>query len=322
MPKHYVGVDIGGTNLRFGVVDENGNLKDEDFKSFNDEYKSINGTQIHLDYIVRDLRCFLKKNIKYNILKIGIGIAGQIDEERGDVLFSPNLNWRNVPLKTILESETGLGVKVVNDLTAITYGEWKRGAGRGENNIVCVFVGTGIGSGVIIDGNMVTGCSGAAGEIGHTVIVSGGRKCTCGNNGCLEAYAGGRGIADIAKEKALKDESGFKKITELAGGINNITAETVAKAYYSGDEHAVMLVKDTGIYLSDGLVTAVNLINPCLLILGGGILEGIPDLFDIAVREIYKRALRASTSHLKIVKPILGKSVGIIGSAGLASASI
>ncbi len=315
MKKYYLGMDIGGTNLRLGVVDESGIVIDEDFKSF---HESFNEPQKQVEFITKNLKCFIKKNTKYDISGIGVGIAGQINKKTGSVLFSPNLNWRNVPLGEILEKETGLRVKVVNDLTAITYGEWKWGAGIGEDNLVVVFVGTGIGSGVVIDGKLLLGCSNAAGEIGHIVVVSGGRKCTCGNNGCLEAYAGGWGIAEIAREMALKDKIGFRKTIEMAGGIDNISAETVAKAYYSGDDKAIRLVKKTGIYLSDGVITVVNLINPCMVILGGGVIDGIPDLFNIVVEEVGKRALKASTSHLKILMPTLGKNTGIVGAAGIA----
>ncbi|MCL4542504.1 MAG: ROK family protein [Deltaproteobacteria bacterium] len=332
MKKYYLGIDIGGTNLRFGVVDKKGIVMDEDFKSFHEFVNAVSvqrpiepappaPPQKQVEFITKNLKCFLKKNIKYNISGIGVGIAGQINKKTGDVLFSPNLNWRNVPLRAILERETGLRVKVVNDLAAITYGEWKWGAGTGGNNIVCIFVGTGIGSGVVIDGKLLPGCSNTAGEIGHIVVVSGGRKCTCGNNGCLEAYAGGRGIAEIAKEMALKDRAGFMKIIEMAGGIENISAETIAGSYYLGDLSAIKLVKKIGIYLSDGVITVVNLINPCTVILGGGVIDGIPDLFNIVAEEVGKRALRASTSHFKILMPMLGKSSGIIGAAGMAALS-
>lgn len=316
MKKYYLGMDIGGTNLRLGVMDERGIVADEDFKSF---HESPIGSQKQVEFITKNLKCFLKKNIKYNISGIGVGIAGQINEKTGDILFSPNLNWRNVPLRTILGRETRLRVKVVNDLTAITYGEWKWGAGVGEDDIVCIFIGTGIGSGVVADGKLRQGCSNASGEIGHIVVVSGGRKCTCGNNGCLEAYAGGWGIAEIAREKALKDKIGFRKIIEIAGGVGNISAETIAEAYYAEDASAVKLVKKTGRYLADGVITVVNLINPCTVILGGGVIDGIPDLFNIVVEEVGKRALKASTTRLKILMPALGKNSGIIGAAGIAA---
>ncbi|MHB1698083.1 MAG: ROK family protein [bacterium] len=320
MPGNIAGIDIGGTNLRFGIAGGNGMVKNGLILPLN-KY-SDNNTEKQVDFIVHSAINFLEENKKYDIKAVGIGIAGQIDDKSGDVLFSPNLNWSNVPLKKILEKETGLTVNITNDLTAITYGEWKFGAGKGGNNLICIFAGTGIGSGIVINGLLYAGCSNAAGEIGHITVVSGGRKCSCGNSGCLEAYAGGWGIAEIAKERALFDKNGFKNIIETGGGIENITAQTIAEAYYAGDENAAKLIKETGIYLSDGVITAVNLLNPCIVILGGGVIAGIPDLFDIVKEEVYKRALKVSVSGIKILKSELGENAGVIGAAGLAAMRI
>ena len=254
-----------------------------------------------------------------SIKGVGIGIAGQIDKGTGSVLFAPNLGWRNVPLKEILEKDINLPVFVMNDLTAITYGEWKRGAGMGVRDLLCIFVGTGIGSGIVINNRLMNGCSDTAGEIGHIVIVSGGRRCHCSNYGCLEAYAGGWGIAERTKEMAIKDPVGFKNIIDLAGGIENITAFTISKAYKLNDGLAVKIMEETGQYLSDGVITAVNLLNPCMVILGGGIIEGFPELTAIVKGKIKKRALKAATNNLTIAISKLGNDAGVIGAAGIAA---
>lgn len=317
MADNIVGIDIGGTNLRFGIVGKDGAVK----RSFIMPFKKYadNNVEKQVNLIVNNTINFLAENKKYDIKGIGIGIAGQIDAKSGDVLFSPNLNWRNVPLKKTIEKETSLTVNITNDLTAITYGEWKFGAGKGGDDLICIFVGTGIGSGIVLNCDLHSGCSNSAGEIGHTTVVSGGRKCTCGNLGCLEAYAGGWGIAEIAKERALLDKNGFKNIIETAGSIPNITAQSITKAYDVGDENAIKLIKETGIYLSDGVITTVNLLNPCIVILGGGVIDAIPDLFEIVKEEVYKRALKASVSGIKILKSELGENAGVIGAAGLAA---
>ena len=306
------GVDIGGTNLRCGIFGTGG--------------KPVSDGRVLMpevpdaDFIVRNIKKFLNDNNKYNVKNVGVGIAGQIDAESGSIIFSPNLNWRDVPLKKMLEEELGLNIFVANDLAAITYGEWKYGAGKGFKNLICIFVGTGIGSGIIINGGLYTGCFNSAGEIGHTRIVSGGRKCTCGNYGCLEAYAGGHGIASIAIERAYADRSGFQDIINESGGvIETITAKSIAKAYKRGSKEALRLIDETAGYLSDGLTSAVNLLNPCAVILGGGVLDGIPELFDIVKAETLKRSLKASSSNLKILKSFLGEDAGIIGAAALAS---
>ncbi len=315
MKKYAAGIDIGGTNLRCGAVGADGTVKNSlkvSLKEFSGNPKKQAG------FIILSIKNFLKANKSLNIKVLGIGIAGQIDAGTGDVLFSPNLGWRDVPLKKMLEKETGLNAHIVNDLTAITYGEWKLGAGRGENNIICIFVGTGIGSGMVLNGSLYGGCCGAAGEIGHITVVSGGRKCTCGNRGCLEAYAGGWGIAEIAKDRAFSDKRAFGNIVKKTGGILDISAETVAGAYYEGDEDAAALIEETGKYLSDGVISAVNFLNPCAVILGGGVIEGIPDLLETISDEVHKRALKAASQNIKISKSALGKNAGIIGAAGLA----
>ena len=318
MKKNTAGVDIGGTNLRFGIIGEDGTVKSDFFVALD---KSLTGTEKKLDFIIKNIKEFLKINKKYRIKELGVGIAGQIEDKSGNILFSPNLKLRNIPLKRILEKETGLNVYITNDLTAITYGEWKFGSGKGLDNLICIFVGTGIGSGIVISGTLYTGCSNAAGEIGHITVVSGGRKCACGNSGCLEAYAGGLGIAKIAQERASIDKAGFKNIIDKAGGKKSrITAETIFVAYnLDGDKNAAALIKETGLYLSDGVISAVNLLNPCAVILGGGVIEGIPDLFDIVKCEVNKRAIKASASNLIILKSALGKDAGVIGAAGLAA---
>ncbi len=319
MERETIGIDIGGTNLRCGVVGEDGTVKEEIFISMDRAMENADKTDKQADFIIRNIKEFLEANKKYAVKSLGVGIAGQIESGTGKVLFSPNLNWRNVPLKLILEKETGLNVHVTNDLTAITYGEWKFGSGKGEDNLICIFVGTGIGSGIIINGSLYAGCSNAAGEIGHITAVSGGRKCACGNFGCLEAYAGGSGIAKIAQENAVADRTAYKNIIDDAGGkVESITAETLSVSYKKGDENAAAIVKETGYYLSDGLKSAVNLLNPCAIILGGGVIDGIPALFDICKEETEKRALKAAASKLRILKSGLGKNAGIIGSAQIA----
>ena len=311
------GIDIGATNLRCGISGEDGRVKSRMSVPLD---KSLNEAGRQTDFVIQNIKQFLSANGKYGVKAIGVGIAGQIDDKTGSVMFSPNLNWRDVPLKKILEKETGLDAYITNDLTAITYGEWKFGSGKGEDNIICIFAGTGIGSGIVINGSLYTGCSNAAGEIGHITVVSGGRKCACGNSGCLEAYAGGIGIANIARERAAADNKSFENIINAAGGgIEGVSAKTVAQAYKAGDKNAAALIKETGRYLSDGVISAVNLLNPCVIILGGGVIDGIPDLFDIVKSEVDGRALKASVLSLRILRAALGKDAGIIGAAGLAA---
>ncbi len=326
MDKLAIGIDIGGTNVRLGLVDMTGRVLKKKFLHFKDIKHTPAGSSpasSQVDFISSGLEDFLKeKGASHKVSMAGVGIAGQIEKKTGTVLFSPNLNWRAVPLRKILEQKTGLRVNVVNDLTAITYGEWKFGSGAGYKNLICIFIGTGIGSGIVAEGTLAAGCSDSSGEIGHTVIVSGGRKCPCGNRGCLEAYAGGTGIAKTARRKAAKDRKVFKNLISLAEGkIENITAETVARAYKKKDAAASMVVEKTAGFLSDGVINAVNFFNPCAVILGGGVIEGIPDLARMVEKQVRERALEASTKKLDILGPGLGGDSGIIGAAMLACSS-
>lgn len=332
MEKFVLGIDIGGTNLRIGIVSRGGELiaegtspmipvaKKGAFTAANAVKLSDKvAAEVQLAFIVSAINNFIDEySIKgYDIDMIGIGVAGQVAPESGNVVFSPNLKWRDVPLRKAVEGATGLKTAVANDLTAITYGEWIFGSGRGHNNLICIFVGTGIGSGIIVGGSLLEGCSGTAGELGHTTVVSGGRECACGNRGCLEAYAGGWGMSNIAAERA---DSGDKEYAELAAVLRScgrVTAADIGKYYLEGNRGASIIIKEAAEYLSDGIISAVNLLNPCAVILGGGVIEGIPDMFDIVKKEVNKRALGAAVSGMAMVGSGLGKDAGIIGAAAL-----
>jgi glucokinase len=207
---------------------------------------------------------------------------------------------------------------VVNDVRAATWGEWRYGAGVGADEVVVLFLGTGIGGGVITGRKILAGCSNAAGELGHTTIVVEGRRCHCRNKGCLEAYAGGWAIAERAQEMIRRNPTAGQRLIQLAGSIYNISAAIVSQAFKEKDWLATLIVKETGKYLSAGLVGIVNSFNPCLLVLGGGVIEGLPILVTIAKKTIKERALEAVIKKLKIKKSALGENAGIIGAASLA----
>jgi glucokinase len=218
----------------------------------------------------------------------------------------------------MLEEKLKLPVVVTNDVRAASWGEWHFGAGKGVDDLVVVFIGTGIGGGVVSGGRMLEGCSNTAGEIGHTTLIVGGRNCRCPNKGCLEAYAGGWAIAERAQEAVQTNPEAGKALISLAGGVEKITAALVSQAYHEGDVLSSKLVKETTQYLSAGLVSIVNSFNPCLLVFGGGVVDGLPELIKTAESFIKKRALRAAAQNLKVVKAALGNAAGIVGAAALA----
>ncbi|MBN1784315.1 MAG: ROK family protein [Candidatus Bathyarchaeota archaeon] len=307
-----LGVDIGGTKVNVGLMDATGRLLFVQQSQFS---ASKNPERIFDDISAGIEVCRSKTGQVVEAL--GVGVAAQVNT-KGVVRDSQNLGWRNVPLKKMLEKHFGIPALVINDVNAATLGEWQFGAGKGVKDLAVLFVGTGVGGGIITEGKLLSGCNNSGGELGHITIVSDGRKCHCPGKGCLEAYVGGWAIAERAQEmiSALRMEG--KRLLTLAGKIQQVTAVTVSQAYKEGDLLARLLVEETGRYLAAGVVSIVNAFNPCLVVLGGGVVEGIPDLVPM-VKEITRNsALEANVEKLKIVKATLGGNSGVIGAATLA----
>ena len=307
-----LGVDLGGSKINVALVDACGRLLFV--------HKSLVHPDKEPNRVIGDILsgvdvCLSKTGQEGEAL--GIGVAAQVDL-KGVVRGSPNLGWRNVPLKKKLEEQLGLPVVVTNDVRAATWGEWRYGSGRGIDDLVVLFVGTGVGGGVVSGGNILSGCGNSGGELGHITIVFDGRKCRCPNRGCLEAYAGGWAIAERAQEAVgIAPEDG-QHLLSLAGSVEKVTAATVSRAYMEGDMLARRLVEETGRYLAAGVVSIVNAFNPCLLVLGGGVIEGIPELIQIVKDNTRNRALEAAVEELEIVNAALGCEAGAIGAADLA----
>lgn len=252
-----------------------------------------------------------------------MGVAGQIEAGSGMVHFAPNLDWHEVPFQAQLSSACKLPVIITNDVRAVTWGEWLFGAGRGCNDLICVFVGTGIGGGIVVNGKILNGCSNTAGEIGHLTVDLHGPRCTCGNYGCMEALAGGWGIARQARQAVSDNPAAGAKLLQLAGGEQDeITARMVADAHKRGDALAGNLLQEAGEALIAGMVSLVNAFNPCRLILGGGVITGLPELIDRVRRGVRHQALAAATSKLEVHTARLGDDAGVIGAAALALQSL
>ncbi len=253
---------------------------------------------------------------------VGVGVAGQIKSENGEVRFAPNLDWHDVPLQAELQAALDLPVAVTNDVRAITWGEWRFGAGKGCDNLICMFVGTGVGGGMVTGGKMVAGCSNTAGEIGHIVVDMHGPVCNCGNRGCLEILAGGLAIGKRAQAIARTHAEQAAALLRLVNGRHeDISAETVAEAFHQGDPLAGDLVNEVMEALVAGAVTLVHCFNPCLFILGGGVIDGIPEVVELVDRRIRQQCLTAATENLRVVKAELADEAGVIGAAALAMES-
>jgi glucokinase len=307
-----VGVDIGGSKINVGLVDHNGRILAAHKTNFIASKKP--------DEIIADIQTGVNmclNNAGEEAEALGIGVAAQVDR-KGVVLGSQNLGWKNVPLKKKLEKQFGLPVAVTNDVNAATLGEWRFGSGKGVDDLAVLFVGTGVGGGVITGGKLLAGCTNSGGELGHITIVCEGRKCHCPNRGCLEAYVGGWAIAERAQEAVRTSPKDGQRLVSLAGSVEKVTAATVSQAYREGDLLAQRLVEETGHYLVAGVVSIVNAFNPCVLVLGGGVIEGIPELIQIVKESVQRRALEAAVEGLNIVKTALGGDAGVIGAAALA----
>ncbi len=309
-----IGVDLGATKVEVAKVDAKGRL-DQRIVLSTDVGGGPSGVGSQIIAAIRDI----EKKVDSSPVGVGVGVAGQIDAQQGVVRFAPNLEWHDIPLQMDLRQTLGLPVAVTNDVRAATWGEWIHGAGQGCDDLVCLFVGTGIGGSVVSGGQMLTGCSNTAGELGHTTIDLHGPLCHCGNRGCLEAHAGGWAIAQRAQEAIRKDPiAGAYLLKKVNGQHDALNAKVVAQAAGEQDPLARLLVDEVAQALVAGAVSLVNAFNPCRLILGGGVIEGLPDLIDRIAQGTRQLALGAATEPLQVLPAQLHNDAGVIGAASLA----
>jgi glucokinase len=249
---------------------------------------------------------------------IGIAAAGQIHPETQAVVQAPNLGWHDVPLRAHVRDRFALPTHVENDVRAAAWGEYRHGAGRGAGSLVAVFVGTGVGSGAVVDGRLLRGAGNAAGELGHTQVApADGAPCGCGQRGCLEAYASGSGL--IRRVLAALERGATTSLLPAAGGDpGRVTADLVAREAAAGDALAAELWADLERYLGLALANYVTLVNPALLLLGGGVVAAVPALLDAVAAAVRARTTVMARS-VRVVRPGLGDSAGLVGAAALAA---
>lgn len=307
-----IGVDLGGSKIEAALVDANGKIR----ASVRRPTLSAHGPQVVIAEIVACVREVRSAQPDERVLAVGVGAAGQVDPATGTVWFAPNLGWRDVPLREYLESALDTPVTVLNDVQAATYGEWVYGAGRGASDLVCLFVGTGVGGGVIVGGQLLRGCSGSAGEIGHTIVVIDGRPCHGGHAGCLEAYAGGWAITRRAEEAVAESPARGRSLLAAAGGTRAaLTPSVIGEAARRGDALAADLVDEIAQALGAGAASIVNALNPCTLLLGGGVIEAVPELVDAVADAVHRLALPMAARTVHISRNGLLKHAGSIGAA-------
>ncbi len=317
--KWLVGVDLGGTNIAVGVLPIDGG----DVLALRTQpTEAHKGAKFVVDRIV----AMIEESIAEVLSKhggtredfggIGIGSPGPLDRRSGTVINTPNLGWRNFPLRDLISNAVGLPATLDNDANCATYGEWWLGAGRGVDTLVGLTLGTGIGGGIVLNGEIFHGVTDAAGEIGHMTIDSTGRKCKCGNYGCLEAYASGPAIALRAIEGI---EAGAESmLPDLVGGrLEEITAATVYEAVVLGDPYANEVMKETAKFLGAGVANIINILNPEMIVIAGGVTRAGDHLFVPLRAEVRRRAFRVAEEACQIVSAQLTGRAGVIGAAAL-----
>ncbi len=309
-----IGVDLGGTKVEVAAVKEEGEI----FQNIRRPTRADTDPTMIEEEIIASIREILAKN-ESRPVGVGVGVAGQVDPLQGQVLSAGNLGWKEVPLQKDLSRELGLPVVVLNDVRAATWGEWLYGNGRGCDDFVCLFVGTGVGGGIVSGGRLLNGTSNSAGEIGHIIVDWHGPSCTCGSQGCLEALAGGWAIARRAQMAVSSDPAAGVLLLELSGGQpKSITAEIVSQAARRGDSLSVRLMEEVKEALIAGIASLVNVFNPSRIILGGGVIDGNPELVEWIGQGVRAKALKAATGSLEIVPSMLKGNAGVIGAAAFA----
>lgn len=309
-------VDIGGTKIMTAVISAEGKMLARDVCPT----LAGEGVSAVIERLFSAIDSLLNRNSLRPVQLAGISIAcaGGIDTGRGLVVTSPNMpDWLNVPLVDKTRERFKIDAFLLNDASAAALGEHRYGAGRGVNNLVLFTLGTGIGGGIVADGELYLGAVGAAAEIGHMTIDADGPECACGNKGCLEMLASGTAVTRDAVSRVKRGEK--TSLVEIVNGdIDKITAETVANAARNGDALALEVLNKAGYYLGIGMVNVVNIFNPEMIVLGGGMAE-LGDLFIGQGRQmVAERAFPISSRTVRIVTAQLGNEAGVYGATAYA----
>ncbi|MEW5894602.1 MAG: ROK family protein [Candidatus Omnitrophota bacterium] len=293
-----IGIDVGGTNVKLGLVDENG-------KIFARSRFKTSSYLSHPRQLIQAMAGGVfslcqEQNLDLSQVRgIGIGLPGLVDPVHGNVIFLPNIpKWKNIPLKKELQLKLKIPVFLDNDVNVITLGEWKFGAGQGCTDIVGMTLGTGVGAGLILNGALYRGPGFAAGELGHIPINLKGPKCNCPSFACLEAYVGNKRLEQQAQKIFKKSQISLEEVSALAK---------------QGDHEALRFWEETGEYIASALVGVVNLLNPQKIVIGGGVSKSSKFLFPVIRRQIRERAMPVQAKMARIVLAKLRDDAGLIG---------
>ncbi len=316
MSDLYMGVDLGGTKVLSAVIDDEGNI----LASCKKRTAGLGSGENVYDTLIESVRGAAEEaEVEIAQMKaIGIGSPGPLNPDTGIVEFTPNLGFVNFPLRDRAQADLGRPVFVNNDVNVGTFGEWKMGAGRGIDNLVGIFVGTGVGGGLILNGELYEGFNRAAGEIGHTVIEIDGDKCGCGNKGCLESVASRTGMTRIIQKKIKK---GAETVLEdkFKGDPPMLRSKALYRAYTAGDKVAVETLDAAARALGITIGSIVNLLCPQMVILGGGVIEALGEPYVEKIAQIATDwAFDSNMRGVRITEAQLGDDAGIQGAAAYA----
>ncbi len=306
-----IGVDIGGTKVAAGVVDEQGRVLDR-------ERRDTPGNDVQaIERVIVDVVNTLAA--RHDVQAVGIGAAGWIGNDHATVLFSPHLAWRGEPLRDGLAGRVDLPLIVENDANAAAWAEFRFGSARNAAVVVCVTLGTGIGGGLVANGAVYRGAFGLACEYGHMTLVPDGRRCACGNQGCWEMYASGRALARDARELAAESPVAAARLLELGGSPEGLTGPVVTAAAQAGDPAAQSICTTMGRWLGRGLANLAAIIDPTVFVIGGGVSQA-GELLLRPAREEFEHTLtgRGFRPQADIVLAHLGPDAGLVGAADLA----
>ena len=305
------GIDVGGTKIAGGVVDEDGAI----LESLRVESPATDAEAIEdaIAGLVADLRS------RHDIATVGVGAAGYIDKARAVVLFAPNVAWRNEDLKGELEKRIDLPVVIENDANAAAWGEFVYGAGHDVDDLLLVTVGTGVGGGLVLDGEVYRGANGVGAEIGHMRVVPNGILCGCGKHGCFEQYASGTALVREARSLAFGGAQIAQGMLQRAGGdLHGITGPLITEAAQDGDQGAIQQLSELGRWLGEGIASLTEILDPGVVVVGGGVSEA-DELLLGPTRDAFEAQLvgRGFRPVPQIRKARLGSRAGLIGAADL-----
>lgn len=308
-----IGIDLGGTKILASAIDATGMI----LSRFKKRTKAEKPFQEVVQRIANCARGAAEEaGISLSdVAGVGIGAPGAMNPATGIIHIAPNLNWKEVPLKKLLEDDLGVPIFLENDVNLGTLGEQRLGAGVGQKNIFGMFVGTGIGGGIIIDGKLYEGASFMAGEVGHIPMVVDGPPCGCGRKGCFEAMAGRLAVVrDIAN--AVKKGEKTSLLMEKNGDILSIKSNAIAQAWKDGDPLTVRVLKNAAFYIGRGVASVIAIFNPDAVILGGGLIEALDSVFfQQIIKSAEVHSIPAMFKGTKILRALLGDDAGIIGAA-------